>query len=76
MVTDVDERGIQMKFKDGRVERIDTVTKIWAAGVQASPLGRTLSEQTRRAARPRRPDLASTPTSRCRATPRCSWSAT
>ncbi|ABL83786.1 MULTISPECIES: NAD(P)/FAD-dependent oxidoreductase [unclassified Nocardioides] len=46
MVTDVDERGIEMKFKDGRVERVDTVTKIWAAGVQASPLGRTLSEQT------------------------------
>jgi NADH dehydrogenase len=46
MVTDVDERGIEMKYKDGRVERIDTVTKIWAAGVQASPLGRTLSEQT------------------------------
>jgi NADH dehydrogenase len=46
MVTDVDERGIEMKFKDGRVERIDTVTKIWAAGVQANPLGRTLSEQT------------------------------
>ncbi|MCB8957097.1 MAG: NAD(P)/FAD-dependent oxidoreductase [Nocardioides sp.] len=46
MVTDVDERGIEMKFKDGRVERIDSVTKIWAAGVSANPLGRTLSEQT------------------------------
>ena len=46
MVTNVDERGIEMKFKDGRVERIDSVTKIWAAGVQANPLGRTLSEQT------------------------------
>ncbi len=46
MVTDVDERGIEMKFKDGRTERIDTVTKIWAAGVQASALGRTLSEQS------------------------------
>ena len=46
MVTDVDERGIEVKFKDGRVERIETVTKIWAAGVQANPLGRTLSEQT------------------------------
>ncbi|MCW2764737.1 MAG: dehydrogenase [Nocardioides sp.] len=46
MVTDVDERGIVVKYKDGRVERLDTVTKIWAAGVQASPLGRTLSEQT------------------------------
>jgi NADH dehydrogenase len=46
MVTDVDERGIEMKFKDGRVERIDAVTKMWAAGVQANALGRTLSEQT------------------------------
>ncbi|WP_182524787.1 NAD(P)/FAD-dependent oxidoreductase [Nocardioides dongkuii] len=46
MVTDVDERGIDMKFKDGRTERIDTVTKIWAAGVQASSLGRMLAEQT------------------------------
>jgi NADH:ubiquinone reductase (H+-translocating) len=46
MVTDVDERGIEMKYKDGRVDRINTVTKIWAAGVQASPLGRTLSEQS------------------------------
>ena len=46
MVTDVDERGIEMKFKDGRVERIEAVAKIWAAGVQASSLGQTLSEQT------------------------------
>ena len=46
MVTEVDERGIEMKFKDGRVERINTVTNIGAAGVQASPLGRTLAEQT------------------------------
>ena len=46
MVTDVDERGLEVKFKDGRVERIDSVAKIWAAGVQANPLGRTLSEQT------------------------------
>jgi len=46
MVTDVDERGIEVKHKDGRVEAIPAVTKIWAAGVQASPLGRTLAEQT------------------------------
>jgi NADH dehydrogenase len=46
MVTNVDERGVEWKFKDGRVERVETVTKIWAAGVQASELGRTLSEQT------------------------------
>jgi len=46
MVTDVDERGLSMKFKDGREERISAVTKIWAAGVQASPLGKTLSDQS------------------------------
>ncbi len=46
MVTNVDERGIEVKYKDGRTERIAAVTKIWAAGVQASKLARTLSEQT------------------------------
>lgn len=46
MVTEVDERGLEVKFKDGRVERINSVAKIWAAGVQANPLGRTLSEQS------------------------------
>ncbi len=46
MVTDVDERGLEVRFKDGRVERIDAVTKVWAAGVQASPLTATLAEQT------------------------------
>ncbi|MBD3923499.1 NAD(P)/FAD-dependent oxidoreductase [Nocardioides cavernae] len=46
MVTEVDERGLEVKFKDGRTERINSVAKIWAAGVQANPLGKTLSEQT------------------------------
>jgi NADH dehydrogenase len=46
MVTDVDERGIVLSYKDGREERIAAVTKIWAAGVQASPLAKTLSAQT------------------------------
>src|SRR5689334_4632599 len=46
MVTDLDERGIEVQYKDGRVERIAAVTKIWAAGVQASSLTKTLSEQT------------------------------
>lgn len=46
MVTEVDERGIEMKFKDGRAERINTVTKIWAAGVQASSLSQTLAAQS------------------------------
>ena len=46
MVTDVDERGLDVKFKDGHTERINSVAKIWAAGVQASPLGRLLAEQS------------------------------
>jgi NADH dehydrogenase len=46
MVTDVDERGLEVKLKDGRVERIQSVTKIWAAGVQANSLTATLATQT------------------------------
>ncbi len=46
MVTNVDERGIELQYKDGRTEKIAAVTKIWAAGVQASTLTRTLAEQT------------------------------
>ncbi len=46
MVVDVDERGLEVQDKDGTRRRIDAVTKVWAAGVQASPLGKTLAEQT------------------------------
>jgi NADH dehydrogenase len=46
MVTDVAEHGIVVQFKDGRTEEIPAATKIWAAGVQASSLTATLSEQT------------------------------
>jgi len=46
MVTAVDERGLEVKFKDGSIQRIDSVAKIWAAGVQASELGKTLAEQS------------------------------
>lgn len=46
MVVDVDERGLVVQDKNGEKRRIEAVTKIWAAGVSASPLGRTLSEQT------------------------------
>lgn len=46
LVTNVDESGLEMKFKDGSTQRIETITKIWAAGVQASELAKTLSEQT------------------------------
>jgi NADH dehydrogenase len=46
MVVQVDERGLEVQDKSGERRRIDAVTKVWAAGVQASPLGKTLAEQT------------------------------
>lgn len=46
MVVDVDERGLEVEDKDGSRRRIDAVTKVWAAGVQASSLGRILAQQT------------------------------
>ena len=46
MVTDVDERGLVVESKDGSKQRVEAVTKVWAAGVQASGLTKTLAEQT------------------------------
>ncbi len=46
MVTDVDERGLVVQDKDGTHRRIEAVTKMWAAGVQASPLAAQLAEQS------------------------------
>src|SRR5947209_9386816 len=46
MVTDVDADGLEVKDTDGQVRRINAATKIWAAGVQASELGRLLGQQT------------------------------
>jgi NADH:ubiquinone reductase (H+-translocating) len=46
MATDIDERGLSLQRDDGTSERLEAVTKIWAAGVQASELARTLSEQS------------------------------
>jgi NADH dehydrogenase len=46
MVTDVDADGIEVKDGDGHQRRIPAATKIWAAGVQASPLGKQLGEQS------------------------------
>jgi NADH dehydrogenase len=42
-VTGVDARGIDTSASDPRVRRIDAATKIWAAGVAASPLGRMVA---------------------------------
>lgn len=41
-VTEVDENGVTLE-KDGAEERIEAATVLWAAGVQASPLGRKLA---------------------------------
>ena len=46
MVTDVDADGLDVKDADGQVRRITAATKVWAAGVQASALGRMLAEQS------------------------------
>src|SRR4051794_9709243 len=46
MVTSVDADGIVVKDGDGHERRIHSATKIWAAGVQASPLGKLLGEQS------------------------------
>ncbi len=62
VVTEMDERGVVLA--DGR--RIDAATVLWAAGVQASPLGAMLGAETDRAGRvivapdltlPDRPDV-------------------
>ncbi len=44
MVTGVDERGIDTDADDPHRHRIEAATKIWAAGVEASPLGRLVAE--------------------------------
>jgi NADH:ubiquinone reductase (H+-translocating) len=43
-VTAVAEQGIETNSIKSSVQRIDAATKIWAAGVEASPLGRLLAE--------------------------------
>jgi NADH:ubiquinone reductase (H+-translocating) len=45
MVTGVDRTGLDVKHND-QDGRIEAYTKIWAAGVQASPLGKILADQT------------------------------
>jgi NADH dehydrogenase len=46
MVTDIDDRGLAVRFGDGSTRRFTARTKIWAAGVRASALGETLAEQS------------------------------
>jgi NADH:ubiquinone reductase (H+-translocating) len=46
MVTNVDYMGITVKDKDGTERRIDCACKVWSAGVQASPLGKMIAQQS------------------------------
>lgn len=46
MVTSVDYQGITIKEKEGGERRIECACKVWAAGVQASPLGKMIAEQS------------------------------
>ncbi len=46
MVTDVDYMGLTVKEKDGDEHRIECAVKVWSAGVQASPLGKLVAEQS------------------------------
>jgi NADH dehydrogenase len=46
MVTDLNERGLTVQFKDAPTQEILSACKVWAAGVQANPIAKTLAEQT------------------------------
>jgi NADH:ubiquinone reductase (H+-translocating) len=46
MVSDVDYKGITIKAEGGTQRRIECACKVWAAGVQASSLGKMIAEQS------------------------------
>ncbi|WNG95199.1 NAD(P)/FAD-dependent oxidoreductase [Mycobacterium sp. ITM-2016-00318] len=46
LVTDVDYMGVKVKHKEGGEERIECACKVWSAGVQASPLGKMVADQS------------------------------
>jgi NADH dehydrogenase len=45
-VVGIDDAGLDLKMADGTAQRIEASCKIWAAGVMANPLTKTLAEQT------------------------------
>jgi NADH dehydrogenase len=57
-VTDIDDKGVWLD-EGGERQRLDARTIVWAAGVQASPLGKSLGVPLDRAGRvPVEPDLS------------------
>lgn len=45
MVVGVDAEGLDLQDRDGERRRVETMTKVWAAGVAANPLAGQLAEQ-------------------------------
>lgn len=45
-VVDVDADGVELEDTEGHRSRLESACKIWAAGVGAPPLGRTLAERS------------------------------
>lgn len=45
-VTDIEEHKVTLSTKDGQTEQIQAQTILWAAGVQASPMGQVLENRT------------------------------
>ena len=45
-VVGVDAEGIEIQGSDGARRRVAARTKVWSAGVHASPLGRLLAERS------------------------------
>ena len=75
VVTGLDAFGADVKGPDGTVERVAARTKVWAAGVQASPLAGCWPRDLVPSATGRDASPCSR-TARCPAIPRCSRSAT
>ena len=75
LVTGMDAGGVELQTSGG-VERLAAMTKIWSAGVQASPLGEHARGAGGRRADAVRARSPSSPTARCRVIPRSSSSAT
>jgi NADH dehydrogenase len=46
VVTDIQPGYVMVRSKDGAEQRMDAVVTLWAAGVQASPLGKMLGVET------------------------------
>jgi NADH:ubiquinone reductase (H+-translocating) len=46
IVTHIDGDGVDVKMPDGSIEHFESKTKIWAAGVSASPLAKMLAEES------------------------------